>query len=200
MLPKDRGHVFMPVMTDEQVAAIPKSTRVLEVGCGQIRRIPGSTTMDVNPGSIADVIHDLNVFPYPFEDNSFDMVVAEHVIEHLDNVIGVTEELHRITKPGGVLYIEVPHFTSSNFFTDPTHRHSFTTRSFDYFVEGKYVSTYNYSKIRFKKRRAELHFVSENRFMRRLHRWALSDPERYERKAAFILQAEYINFELEVVK
>ena len=154
----------------------------------------------VNPDSIADVIHDLNVFPYPFEDNSFDMVIAEHVLEHLNDVIGVVEELHRITQPGGILYIEVPHFTSSNYFTDPTHRHSFTTRTFDYFVEGTPVRQYHYSKVRLNKRRAELFFVSNNPILKRLHRWAARNPQRYEQKAAFLLQAEHINFELEVVK
>ena len=30
-----------------------------------------------------DVVHDLNVFPYPFSVNSFDEVRIYHVLEHL---------------------------------------------------------------------------------------------------------------------
>ena len=98
----------MAVFSAEYADTIPATTRVLELGCGQIKRVPHSMTLDINPLSVADVIHDLNVIPYPFPDDAFDMIIAEHVLEHLDDVIAVVGELHRITRHGGVLYVEVP--------------------------------------------------------------------------------------------
>ncbi len=193
----------MAVLSEEQAAAIPATTRVLELGCGQIKRVPHSITVDINPASIADVIHDLNKLPYPFEDNEFDFVVAEHVIEHLGSVIGIMEELHRITKPGGIIYVEVPHFSSANFFTDPTHTHSFTTRSFDYFVPGLWLASYRYSPVQFKKRYVRIEFDEPNRLRRLMQRWAsknYQDYEHYEQKYAFMFPAGHINFELEVIK
>jgi len=69
---------------------------VLELGCVPKKLWPRSVAVDVNSSAVADVLHDLNVFPYPFPDNSFDVVIAEHVIEHLDDVVRVVEDMHRI--------------------------------------------------------------------------------------------------------
>jgi len=71
--------------------------RVLDVGCGNKKR-PGAIGVDNNIRTAADVIHDLNCFPYPLGDNEFDYVYADNIIEHLDDVVKVLEKLHRITK------------------------------------------------------------------------------------------------------
>jgi len=54
----------------------------LDVGCGQ-RKLPGAIGLDrvALPG--VDVVHDLNVLPYPFPDNEFNEIYARHVIEHV---------------------------------------------------------------------------------------------------------------------
>jgi predicted SAM-dependent methyltransferase len=56
--------------------------RTLDVGCG-IHKQPGSIGIDRNPASRADVLVDLDRFPYPFADGSFDRLTAIHVIEHV---------------------------------------------------------------------------------------------------------------------
>ena len=40
--------------------------KILELGCGTTK-IPNAISVDINPFSKADVIHDLNKFPYPFK-------------------------------------------------------------------------------------------------------------------------------------
>jgi SAM-dependent methyltransferase len=45
---------------------------------------------------------------FPFEDNSFDIVVAMHVVEHLYYPHIAIKEMHRILKKGGLLIIGVP--------------------------------------------------------------------------------------------
>src|SRR4051812_20591304 len=119
----------------EQFNIHDSELKILHIGAGR-RKIAGAVTLDINPRVSPDVVWDLNVFPYPFEDALFDVVVCEHVIEHLRDVIWVMEELHRVSKPGGRLYITVPHFSSLNFNTDPTHVHAFSSRSFDYLCLG----------------------------------------------------------------
>lgn len=37
----------------------------------------------------------------PFEDNSFDLIISEQVLEHVKDQIGMLWELHRIMRPGG---------------------------------------------------------------------------------------------------
>ena len=145
-------------MITTAIDRIPPNVRVLEIGAGTVKRVPHAVTLDVNPLAKPDVLHDLDVTPYPFEANAFDVVIAEHVLEHVEHVVRVVEELHRIVAPGGVLMVEVPHFSSANFHTDPTHRHAFSTRSFDYFVEGKTLARYRYSNAFLGKREALIGF------------------------------------------
>jgi len=109
------------------------SKRVLDVGCGQ-NKFPGAIGIDSNPRSHADVLHDLGNFPYPFSDNEFETIVCRHVIEHVPDVIGFVNELHRITKPGGRLKLLTPHYSNPDWATDPTHRNHFNSYSFTCFI------------------------------------------------------------------
>ena len=115
-----------------------------------MRKRPGAIGIDVNPKSDADCIHDLNVFPYPFEDNAFDEIYVDNVIEHLNDVIRVMEELHRISKHQARVKINVPYFRARWAFLDPTHRHFFTLESFAYFDPGHaYHQLFPYSPATF---------------------------------------------------
>lgn len=48
----------------------------------------------------------------PFEPNSFDAVMAEQVFEHLYEPAKYLEEIYRVLRPGGIVYICVPHIES----------------------------------------------------------------------------------------
>lgn len=75
---------------------------------------------------------------YIFRPDTFDRVDAIQVLEHIskENFPFVVRELYRISKSGAVWNIAVPHGFSDNFITDPTHKMPFSTRTFDYFVDG----------------------------------------------------------------
>ena len=105
---------------------------ILDVGCG-IKKMPGSIGIDLNTSSAADVVCDLDQFPYPFADRTFDGLRAIHVIEHLTDVVRTMEEFHRLVKPGGIIRIETPHYTDYSSFCDPTHKHHLNSFSFRYF-------------------------------------------------------------------
>jgi SAM-dependent methyltransferase len=109
-----------------------QNLKTLDVGCG-IRKHPGAIGIDRNPASRADVICDLDRIPYPFHDNSFDRLLAIHVIEHVSDVIRAMEEFHRLVRRGGSIRIETPHYTDFSSFCDPTHRSHLTSFSFRYF-------------------------------------------------------------------
>ncbi len=102
--------------------------RVLDVGCGSAK-YPGAVGLDISSGAQADVVHDLDVFPYPFEDDTFDQVLMQDVLEHLAEPIKVIEELHRICRPGGRIHLRTPHFSSVLAYSDPTHRHYFSAEA-----------------------------------------------------------------------
>ena len=78
-----------------------------------------------------DVIHDLNKFPYPFKDNTFDFVFANQILEHLENPKEVLSELYRICKDKCKVIIQVPHFSSYKSFGDWTHKHYYALDSID---------------------------------------------------------------------
>src|SRR5947207_3579615 len=122
--------------------------RILDVGCG-INKYPGAIGIDRNPASKADVLCDLDRFPYPFADSSFDRVVAIHVIEHVSDVIRAIEEFHRLAKPHGTIRIETPHYTDFSSFCDPTHRSHLNSFSFRYFGEDHGGFGY-YSRVKFR--------------------------------------------------
>jgi SAM-dependent methyltransferase len=117
----------------------PKKT--LDVGCGR-KKVNGAIGLDRFPVEGVDVVHDLEVFPYPFENNSFDEIYASHIIEHVESVSLFMDELHRIAKPGAKLYIKTPHYSYSNSWRDPTHRWHFSVYSFEYFTQGHAADYY----------------------------------------------------------
>lgn len=82
------------------------------------------------------MVCDLNQVPWPFADDTFDGLVALSVLEHLDDFLGVMAEIHRISKPGAIASILVPHFSSAAAFVDPTHKQFLSARSCDYFIRG----------------------------------------------------------------
>jgi SAM-dependent methyltransferase len=113
-------------------ATIVGSMRVLDVGCG-INKKPGAIGIDRNPASRADVLVELDRFPYPFRDSCFDAWQAVHVIEHIADVIRTMEEFHRLVRDGGEVFIVTPHYTYFSSFCDPTHRWHLNSFSLRYF-------------------------------------------------------------------
>lgn len=107
-----------------------------------LKYIEWYTNCDYSNKVKLDKQFDLNVFPYPFEDNYADEILLDNVLEHLDNVMGVMEELHRILKDWGVARIYVPYAKSDWAFQDITHKNFFTENSFNYFSQEHDYSFY----------------------------------------------------------
>lgn len=55
---------------------------------------------------------DLERNKLPFNDNLFDIVIANQVFEHLKNIFSPLGEIHRVLKPGGILVFSVPNLAS----------------------------------------------------------------------------------------
>jgi SAM-dependent methyltransferase len=126
----------------------------LNLGCGR-RYLDGWVNCDLASTVRTDRQFDLNRFPYPFEDGVADEILLDNVLEHLDDVIKVVEECHRLLKPGGHLRVLVPYGKTDWALQDPTHKHFFTEKSMDYFLSD---SPFNfYTHARFHLREATLH-------------------------------------------
>lgn len=169
---------------------------VLNLGCGR-KHLPDVINVDLTAETSPDVVHNLNQRPWPFANDSFEKVFAYDVIEHLEDIPATMEEIQRISRPGAIVHITVPHFSSANAFTDPTHRHFFSKFSMNYFTHGH--PTEFYSQARFHVRKAEIQFYPSlaNKLVRRL---ANRFPEKYEKRWAWIFPAWFMFYELEVIK
>lgn len=121
---------------------------ILNIGSNN-NRIPGAIGVDIIKKPGVDVVHDLNLVPYPFETSSVSVVHMYHVLEHLENPLQVLEEVHRILKPGGRLYLRVPHFSSLYSWGDITHRRAFSMHAFDVFDEKDDFKNFGYTNKKF---------------------------------------------------
>ncbi len=173
---------------------------ILDVGCG-IRKFPGSTGIDRLPGTAADIVHDLDQFPWPVPDSSFDQVRLIHVIEHVGDVIRTLEEIHRIGRPGARVVIATPHYTDFSSFCDPTHRWHLNSYSLRYFGPDHAGFGY-YSTARFREISVRVKLLALWRYLgfellvNRLPRFR----KFWEHYLCFIVRGKVIDFELEVVK
>lgn len=52
----------------------------------------------------------LDIHHMPFADRSFDAVLCNHVLEHVDNDLQAMTEIHRVLRPGGFAILQVPFF------------------------------------------------------------------------------------------
>ena len=109
---------------------------ILNIGAGR-KPVEGAVNHDrrLDPARPwVTVAHDLNVLPWPWEDNAFDMVVAKAVLEHLDiDLLASVGECWRVLRPEGILYVKLPHWKSDNSYVDATHRWHYSLRSLDVF-------------------------------------------------------------------
>ncbi len=107
---------------------------ILNIGAGN-KPLDGAVNHDrVKHRPEIDVEWDLNNVPWPWEDNSFDLVVAKAVFEHLElTLLESMAECWRILRPGGEVYVKLPYWDSDGSYVDPTHRWRFSLRSLDVF-------------------------------------------------------------------
>ena len=117
---------------------------LLDVGCGG-DKVEGCLGVDKFPLPGVDIVHDLNVFPWPIESGSVSKVYMRHSLAHLDDVPAVMEELYRICSKGALIHIVTPHFSSDNAFTDPTSKHFFGFRSLNFFCSNVKGFKYRYT-------------------------------------------------------
>ena len=77
----------------------------------------------VNP----DIEWDLNEYPWPWEDNTFDEICASAILEHLDSKTKPWKELYRIAKSKCKLFVNVPHYSGTSAYDDITPLHQYST-------------------------------------------------------------------------
>ena len=113
-----------PLFLHELIAAAPARARVLDAGCG-----PGSwryaerpelvvTGFDIKfppgppvPAPRGGVLR-ADLSRLPLRDGAFDLTICHYVLEHVTTLAACCDELARVTKPAGTLYLSVPRAAS----------------------------------------------------------------------------------------
>jgi hypothetical protein len=183
----------------------------LDVGCGSRKRT-GYIGMDVVALPSVNIVHNMNIAPWPINDNEVEEMVFDDVLEHSKDFLTILSEVYRVAKNGCIVRISVPHFSSDNMYTDPTHTTFFSTRSFNYFDKSlNHKHGFYLSNVDFKIRKAEIHF--REYFIHDLDKRKFNPyqilgieylvnkiPRIYEKFFTWIFPAAELYFELEVVK
>lgn len=180
--------------------------KILDVGCGT-NKTEGAVGLDYNPRTGADVIHDLGEFPYPFGDDEFDLIVSNHVVEHVPDVMKFVTELHRITRPKGLIRFVTPHYTNPDWSSDPTHRNHINSYTFDTFSpEKRNFEFYTEANLAINRRYVTLlnlwKYLGIQLLVNSDHSWpALRFLRKFwEHYLCYIIRGKEIQFEFEVIK
>ena len=107
---------------------------LLDIGCGSNKR-KGFIGMDKRQVDGVDIVHDLEVFPYPLDDESCLTIVGSHIVEHIKPwlMIDFMNELWRLLKPEGQLALSMPYGVSYGYVQDPTHCNPCNEATWQYF-------------------------------------------------------------------
>lgn len=108
----------------------------VDLGCGANKQ-PGFLGIDVEALPGVDIVHDLEVYPWPLPTGSVGLLVASHIVEHIDprarGFVRWMDEAWRVCRPGGTLMIATPYAGSPGYWADPTHINGCTELTFTYF-------------------------------------------------------------------
>lgn len=123
----------------------------LNLGCGELDYREGFVNLDNNLLYKADVYWDLDKTPWSvFEDNTFDEILCNEILEHVDDIFPVLDEIYRISKPNAKIEIRVPHWSHYFAWSNFTHKRAFSYISFNPFQEPLETLNYPYNKSKFK--------------------------------------------------
>ena len=118
----------------------------INVACGQIRQ-EGFIGIDKAKTNATDIVHDLDIIPWPIPDDCVEEILCSHYVEHVKDLIGFIDEFYRIMKKPYIqdhgdkkgeeikskATIVAPYYSSIRCWQDPTHVRAISEMTFLYF-------------------------------------------------------------------
>ena len=83
---------------------------------------------DLQPENYPNYVQKISILEIPYSENTFDLIICNHVLEHIPNDLDAMKELYRVLKVGGQAILQVPISKNSTItfedfsITDPTER------------------------------------------------------------------------------
>jgi len=169
---------------------------ILDVGCGP-KKTPGAYGVDAFAYPGVDLVADLNVMPWPLPDNTYTHIISNHFIEHVQDVLGFMAEIHRVAKPGALVTLTTPHFTSVNSWSDPTHLRHLSAQWYKPFVDDGWMAQRGQ---RFQVISSRVAFGRALRSLWPRLMVKLAGQNTWEKHFAFIYPAQDLTTQLRVIK
>lgn len=114
---------------------------VVDVGCGAHKTVPRAVGVDVMPGTD----HQCSLDNLPFGDETVDVIISRHSLEHVLDPIMALREWHRVLKPGGRVVIVLPDHGTVDTMQFPLsggmHLHAYDMASFRNLIESTRIFT-----------------------------------------------------------
>lgn len=98
--------IFVGKSAQKSITHLPEGSVIINLGAGVKKVRKDVINVDITSYAGVDVVAD--VCQLPFENNYTDAVIAECLLEHVQDPIAAVREIHRILKPGGMVYISTP--------------------------------------------------------------------------------------------
>jgi SAM-dependent methyltransferase len=100
----------------------------LSIGGGPTRPCPKMINLNIGPFQNVDIVGDAHQLPYA--DNSVDAIYCEAVIEHLYNPVKAVNEMYRILKKDGGVFVVTPFLQPYHGY--PSHYQNYTLTGHEY--------------------------------------------------------------------
>lgn len=108
----------------------------LNLGCG-FKKLDDHWNVDIERKCNPDEVLDMEQFPWPYEDNFFEKIHADNVLEHVGQdpkvFTKVLQEMYRVSADGAEWYVCVPHHRCDLFWDDYTHVRALSAKTFKMF-------------------------------------------------------------------
>ncbi|MDG1058809.1 MAG: methyltransferase domain-containing protein [Flavobacteriaceae bacterium] len=105
-------HRLLWLYLDRKTTFLTDSIRVLHIAPEQVfyKKFKSFSHWDYTTSDLHSPLADVkaDICALPFEDNSYDFILCNHVLEHIPNDLKAMEELYRVLKPGGTAILQVP--------------------------------------------------------------------------------------------
>lgn len=171
----------------------------IDLGCGP-DKVKGCFGVDNYKFDDVDLVCDLNQYPWPIDDDSFDVIWARHIIEHIDDAVSFLKEIHRIGKPGAKVHIKTPHFSSAGSWGDVTHVRHLSAKWHATFTR---PNRYLFSKLpKFTLVSNCIEFSHPNKLRNLITRLIIKTIglNKWERRWSFVFRGKNIHTILQIVK
>ena len=108
----------------------------LNMGCG-FKKLNDHWNVDIEAKCNPDEVLDFEKTPWPYEDNFFEKITADNILEHLGQdpkvFTNIIKEMYRVSFDQAEWFINVPHHRCDLFWDDYTHVRPLTAKTFRMF-------------------------------------------------------------------